>query len=48
MLIGGMLVQWVHGFDEVFLFIAHGAGAVAAVAGAILIVRKLIRDLGKK
>ena len=44
MMIGGMLIQWVHGFDEICLLIAHGAGAVGAVIGAWLIVRKLIRD----
>jgi len=44
MLISGMLIQWVHGFDELFLFIAHGAGALAALVGLWLIVRKAIRD----
>lgn len=29
MMIAGMLIQWVHGFDEIALLIAHGAGAIA-------------------
>ncbi|MEI7453568.1 MAG: hypothetical protein WCK04_05005 [Actinomycetes bacterium] len=44
MLIAGMLVQWIHGLDDVFLFIAHGAGAIAAVTGLWLIIRKAKRD----
>ena len=44
MLLSGMLIQWVHGFDELFLFIAHGAGALATRFGLWLIVRKASRE----
>jgi hypothetical protein len=44
---GGVFLQWLHYGDAVVVFIAHAAGAAAAVLGLIWYVRQMRRDWNK-